>query len=404
MGQTLQLTLTPSNYNNFNISCFGKKDGAIDLTVTGGQPPYTFLWSNGLTTEDQVAQPAGYYHVEVRDENGQGVEAQITLTEPEQLSADHMVSSYPNGYNISCYDCYNGSILLYANGGAPPYTYVWEDGPTTADRFNLGSNTYAIVVTDANQCLHIPETFFLNEPERSDWTLFGNTGSNPQVHFIGTIDNKDVTFKTYNTERLRIKGNGEILINGLTPGPLFMDANGILRSSGQNQIAGPCNNVNVNIPVWSSLSSGEFFTCQPFRIGIGTHDIPSTVRFKVDGVSWFDGNVTVGIDPGLAQTPPANPYRLLVNGKFGATEIYCSIGTPWPDYVFEDDYELLNINTLRHYVSKNKHLPGVPSAGQLESKGANVMELMSKAYEKIEELHLYIFELEDRLLKLEGKK
>ncbi|MBK9320998.1 MAG: hypothetical protein IPM91_20855 [Bacteroidetes bacterium] len=60
-------------------------------------------------------------------------------------------------------------------------------------------------------------------------------------------------------------------------------------------------------------------------------------------------------------------------------------------------------NTLRHFVSKNKHLPGVPSAGELESKGANVMELMSKAFEKIEELHLYIFELEDRLRKLEEK-
>ena len=76
------------------------------------------------------------------------------------------------------------AIFVCCNRGVPPYTYAWEDGPITADRFNLGSNTYAIVVTDANQCIHSPETFFLNEPERSDWTMFGNTRSNPLVSYI----------------------------------------------------------------------------------------------------------------------------------------------------------------------------------------------------------------------------
>lgn len=47
---TLSLILTASNYNGYNISCFGVKDGSIDLSVTGGTAPYHFEWSNGATT------------------------------------------------------------------------------------------------------------------------------------------------------------------------------------------------------------------------------------------------------------------------------------------------------------------------------------------------------------------
>lgn len=53
-GQGLSVTFTPSMYNGYNISCFGKKDGSIDVTVTGGVPPYTYQWSTG----DRRTSPA----------------------------------------------------------------------------------------------------------------------------------------------------------------------------------------------------------------------------------------------------------------------------------------------------------------------------------------------------------
>ena len=54
-GQGLSLTLSPSNFNGVNVSCFGAKDGSIDLTVVGGLGPYNYSWSNGSNIEDIVA-------------------------------------------------------------------------------------------------------------------------------------------------------------------------------------------------------------------------------------------------------------------------------------------------------------------------------------------------------------
>lgn len=68
IGQ-LTVTLTPSNYNGYNIRCFGGKSGSIDITVTGGTAPYTFQWTSGDTIEDLLAIPAGYYKVGVFDAN-----------------------------------------------------------------------------------------------------------------------------------------------------------------------------------------------------------------------------------------------------------------------------------------------------------------------------------------------
>ncbi|MBL0341688.1 MAG: SprB repeat-containing protein [Bacteroidetes bacterium] len=53
-GFSQTLTLTPSNFNGYNISCFGSATGSVNLTISGGTPPYTFEWSNAATTEDLI--------------------------------------------------------------------------------------------------------------------------------------------------------------------------------------------------------------------------------------------------------------------------------------------------------------------------------------------------------------
>jgi hypothetical protein len=60
-GQALNVTSTLSNYNGYNVSCFGKRTGAIDLTVSGGVPPYTYDWSTSASTQDVDDLAAGYY-------------------------------------------------------------------------------------------------------------------------------------------------------------------------------------------------------------------------------------------------------------------------------------------------------------------------------------------------------
>lgn len=228
----LELTLTPSSYNGFGVSCFGMKDGAIQLEVVGGTAPYTYAWSNGATTKDITGLAAGYYKVKVEASNGQYGEAEITLGQPLPMKLDVDVYEYQNGYNISCFDCSNGNASVVVLGGAAPFTVNWSDGPTGANRYNLEARDYKILVADANGCNGANATIYLRGPERSDWSMGGNANTAPGPQYIGTPDAKDVVFKSNGQERMRLKGNGDIKLWGADPatGPLYRDADGVLRA------------------------------------------------------------------------------------------------------------------------------------------------------------------------------
>ncbi|HRF79125.1 MAG TPA: SprB repeat-containing protein, partial [Flavobacteriales bacterium] len=116
---------------------------------------------------------------DVKDADGTVVKAVITLTEPEALKVDATASTFSNGYNISCFECNNGSIQVVAMQGTPPYGYTWSDGPSTAqNRYTLAPGAYKVTVTDANGC-STSTTASITQPERSDWTMSGNAGTNP---------------------------------------------------------------------------------------------------------------------------------------------------------------------------------------------------------------------------------
>lgn len=64
----------------------------------------------------------------------------------------------------------------------------------------------------------------------------------------------------------------------------------------------------------------------------------------------------------------------------------------WPDYVFESNYVLQDLNTLEQYIKTNKHLPKIPSSQEVRENGVSDKEMMVKMLEKIEELTLYVIE------------
>ncbi|MBL0053659.1 MAG: SprB repeat-containing protein [Bacteroidetes bacterium] len=255
-AQSPTVTLTPSQHNGYNITCFGKTDGSITANVTGGMPPYTYAWTNDQTTQTINNLAAGYYSVRVTDAALHEVDADITLTEPELLELQAAVFTYPNGYNVSLYNAYNGSITVTVNGGVANYNLLWNDDNTSQNRNTLGASSFMVTVTDANGCQTNSERLILTQPERSDWTMTGNANTNPTIQFIGTTDNKDLVFKTNNLERLQITNDGKIKIKNLESANvgldlLFVDENGILKIGPKN-----CNTV-LNTP-W--LNGGNYFT------------------------------------------------------------------------------------------------------------------------------------------------
>jgi hypothetical protein len=63
------------------------------------------------------------------------------------------------------------------------------------------------------------------------------------------------------------------------------------------------------------------------------------------------------------------------------------------DYVFEKDYDLKDLSEVESYVNENKHLPGVPSAAEIEADGVSVSKMTNILLEKVEELTLHMIQL-----------
>ncbi|WP_461630276.1 hypothetical protein [Labilibaculum euxinus] len=85
-----------------------------------------------------------------------------------------------------------------------------------------------------------------------------------------------------------------------------------------------------------------------------------------------------------------NGFILAVGGKGIFEEIQIKNSSNWPDFVFEEDYNLLSLTEVEEFIITNKHLPDVASAKQMQKEGVNQSEMNQKLLQKIEELTLYV--------------
>ncbi|MCB0785633.1 MAG: SprB repeat-containing protein [Flavobacteriales bacterium] len=409
LGQALDLQFTTSNFNGYAVSCFGAKDGSIDLTVTGGTPPYSFEWSTGASTEDVSGLPAGYYRVAVYDSNSGIAEGELTLEEPGALKPSAEAFEYPNEYNVSCHSCYNGMIDVSAFGGVAPYTYLWKDGSMVEDRTGLGARDYTVTVSDANECSAEPITLTLREPERNDWTMTGNTGTNPSWQYLGTADNKDLVFRTNGQQRLRLTSAGEIKVDALSFNEgyklVMVDSTGSLKLLNSNALLADLDDeTKTGCPQWDTwpwTMCGNQVLSENFIGSINNEDLRFKTNNELRVVIDTEGKV------GIGSAPPAGAitqYRLFVDDGIQTRDVRVHAGPFWPDFVFEPDYGLLSFDELRLHLQELRHLPGIPSAAELEEKGGvELGDMQRRLLQVVEEQALYILQLEERLRALEQR-
>lgn len=129
---------------------WGNVSGSTDCScnATGVAPSaasYTYLWSNGETSQDISGLAAGTYTVTVTSSNGATATTSATVTEPNSLSASIAATNATAGQS-------DGSLDLTVSGGTSAYTYAWSNGATSQDISGLTPGTYTVTVTDALGC------------------------------------------------------------------------------------------------------------------------------------------------------------------------------------------------------------------------------------------------------------
>ncbi len=159
----VSLTVSPSVfYGGSNISCYGGSNGSITAQPGGGTANFTYLWSNGQTTQVASGLSIGTYTVIATDSVGCTANASISLQQPLPLTKTLTPSVY-SGYNISCHGQQDGSITVATNGGTAPYHYTWADTAFTQNRSLLYAGTYHVTITDTLGC-SISDSIVLSEP------------------------------------------------------------------------------------------------------------------------------------------------------------------------------------------------------------------------------------------------
>ena len=219
-----------------SASAKGIKGGEAAVTVSGGMPPYRIEWNNGERTDTAHFLRAGNQKVLVFDANGLKKELALEVPQIAPLSLTLVSDTFPNGKNISCFDCKDGVIQSLVSGGRAPYLYKWLPGEIE-DSTSLharGTGLYVLQISDVTG-----ETatawISLSAPERPDWQMSGNAETDPENQFIGTSDSTDVVFRTNNIEALRVAANNNIGI-GVTEPLARMDVGGTFRVRGNARL------------------------------------------------------------------------------------------------------------------------------------------------------------------------
>ncbi len=247
-------------------SCLDDASGAIDLIVTGGTAPYTYVWSNNATTQDIAGLISGLYSVTVTDAAGCTSTVRISVTNKSFQVSEQVVQP-------ACGSSQGGSVMLTPVNGVAPYVYVWSNGATGNSISGLTPGIYTVIVTDATGCSR-DLAYVISDPTGiTSSVTITNDQCNAQGHF-----NIDITVSSGQAPYTYQWSNGattEDLTNVQTGNysVTITDANGCSTVK-EIQVAGS--------PTWSCLINqpASEITCS------STGNVLNTSVAGADSYSW----------------------------------------------------------------------------------------------------------------------
>lgn len=160
------------------VSCTGMQNGAVQATVSGGTPPYQYVWNTGSTASSINGLGAGVYTVTVSDMGGCTNQYTTQIIEPVNSLTVTATSSDAN-----CITGQLGSLAATPSGGTAPYFFQWNTGATTSSISNQIPGAYIATVTDANGCM-TTQTFNINDVSNLEIVTIGDA----QICIGNTVD------------------------------------------------------------------------------------------------------------------------------------------------------------------------------------------------------------------------
>ena len=135
------------------------------------------------------------------------------------------------------------------------------------------------------------------------------------------------------------------------------------------------------------------------RYGIYAHS-PETSDFA----GYFNGNLHVNTGVLTVGAPNlVEDYKVIVDGKALFEEVMVLESGLWPDYVFDDGYQLKSLEEVEAYINQEGHLPGIPSAEEVDENGLLLGNMQRLTVEKIEEMTLYMLTANKQIKALQAK-
>jgi hypothetical protein len=292
---------------------------------------------------------------------------------------------------------------LAANISFGQYTPSW---PVSGQLHTVQAGYVGIGTKSTNGATNTPlPNFNLHLHGTADWIVADKHEFSPPLNYgkttrLGFTNTTTGMANTDGTE-FRMSGN-DFSIDNRENGNLFISTNGSL---------------SVSVP-----NVGMTFSNSSSRIWVGTlSNMTSTDQARMNIIAPSSDNglfiqssgtkyalsLKTAVSTSLAMNVRGSDnvinYAVKGNGEVFARKYTTTLGVI-PDYVFDPSYKLMSLNELKTYINTNKHLPNIPSAKEYEERGElDLGELNRKLLEKVEELTLYILQLEERTKALENK-
>jgi hypothetical protein len=369
-SQTTSSALGSNNTVSVNNSTAIGKNNTISYT-TSTNPSYTIGNNNNMTKP---------YSIALGSDNNVNATSSIVIGYNIKNITDYGITiGRGNSQNYKLINNTEG-IMMGTNSNIPTLYISNSIGVNYTGKIGIGN------VTSPSAKLHI-KADSSGEGEDADIMLEPTASGKYAAIYFKTADNyirmRNTAGLDFNAPRYNFL-TGKVSIGNVSAQQATLH---IKANSGEN--------ANIMLQTTDNTKDAAIiFRNTSNTISVGSNNL---MNFAATSYSFTTGKVGIGCVNNM------NDFALAVQGGVVCAKMSVLDIDSWPDFVFGDGYNLMNLYELEQYINTNQHLPNVPAAGEVSANGINLGEMNAILLQKVEELTLHIIELQKQIDELKAR-